>query len=200
MQTRDLTTPEQAATSVRTAQSSPLEGTDWGNLRHWVLQDWSVNRGRPECQLLLAWFRVAQWAASHWGELSRLVVSPYWLVSSLVLGVELPVTASIGPRLRLYHPHCIVINPHAAIGSDCRLRHGVTIGNRVDREDRELGVATVGDDVELGAGCVVLGDVHVGDHARIGALAVVIASVPAWGVAVGNPARVVRIDESQEAK
>jgi putative colanic acid biosynthesis acetyltransferase WcaB len=200
MQTRDPVTPEQVGTSVRTAQSSPLERTGWGNVRHWVFQDWSVNRGRPECQLLLAWFRVAQWAACRWGRFARLAVWPYWLLSSLMLGVDLPAAASIGPRLRLYHLQGIVINPHATIGSDCRLRHGVTVGNRVDRNDRELGVATIGDDVELGTGCVVLGDVHVGDHARVGALAVVIESVPAWGVAVGNPARVIRIDEPQESK
>jgi serine acetyltransferase len=60
------------------------------------------------------------------------------------------------------------------VGSDCHLRHGVTVGNRVDRTGNELGVASVGDDVELGAGCMILGDLHVGDHARIGALAVVL--------------------------
>jgi len=41
----------------------------------------------------------------------------------------------------------------------------------------------------------VIGAVHVGDHARIGALAVVTKSVPAWAVVVGNPGRVIRIDD-----
>jgi putative colanic acid biosynthesis acetyltransferase WcaB len=163
--------------------------------RKWVLQDWQVNAGRPESQLILAWFRLAQWAADHWGALARIVVTPYWLIVSLVVGVELPVTATIGPRLRLYHPHCIVLSPHCRLGSDCHLRQGVTIGNRVDRMGNELGVARLGDDVELGATCAVIGDVEIGDHARIGALAVVLNSVPAWGVVVGNPGRVIRIDE-----
>jgi putative colanic acid biosynthesis acetyltransferase WcaB len=164
-------------------------------LREWMLQDWEVNAGRPESQLLLAWFRLAQWAAGHWGALARIIVTPYWLIVSLVVGVELPVTATIGPRLRLYHPHAIVLSPHCRLGSDCHLRQGVTIGNRVDRMGNELGVARLGDDVELGANCVVIGDVEVGDHARIGALAAVVKSVPAWGVVVGNPGRVIRIDE-----
>ncbi|HEY2160378.1 MAG TPA: serine acetyltransferase [Solirubrobacteraceae bacterium] len=169
------------------------------SFREWVLQDWRVNAGRPESQLILAWFRLAQWAAGHWGPLARLVVTPCWLTQSLVLGVELPVTAKIGPRLRLYHPHGIVISPHSSLGGDCQLRQGVTVGNRVDRADREIGVASVGDHVDLGAGCVVLGDIHVGDHARVGALAVVLHSVPAWGVVVGNPGRVIRIDEPDVA-
>jgi putative colanic acid biosynthesis acetyltransferase WcaB len=127
--------------------------------RAWVLQDWAVNAGRPESQLVLAWFRLAQWADRHWGRAARLVVTPYWLITSLFLGFELPVTATIGPRLRLYHRIGIVLNPHAVLGSDCHLRHGVTIGNKVDRSGRELGVASIGSDVDLGAGCVVIGDI-----------------------------------------
>lgn len=163
--------------------------------REWVLQDWQVNAERPECQLLLAWFRLAQWAADHWGALGRLIVTPYWLIMSLVVGVELPPDVKIGPRLRLYHPHGIVVSPRCEIGSDCQLRQGVTVGNRIERMGNELGSARLGDDVELGAGCVVIGDVKIGDHARIGALSIVLKSVPAWGVVVGNPGRVIRIDE-----
>jgi serine acetyltransferase len=163
--------------------------------RAWVLQDWQVNAGRPDSQLFLAWFRLAQWAAERWGALARIVVTPYWWIPSLVLGIELPVSAKIGPRMRLYHPHGIVLNPNCTFGSDCHLRHGVTIGNRVDRTGNELGVASVGNDVELGTGCVIIGDLHVGDHARIGALAVVLDSVPAWGVVVGNPGRVIRVED-----
>ena len=165
------------------------------SLREWVLQDWAVNAERPEVQLILAWFRLAQWAAGRWGRLARLIVSPYWLTTSLLFGVELPVTASVGPRLRVYHPHGIVLSPHCTLGSDCELRHGVTVGNRVDRDGNEVGVASIGDHVEFGAGCAVIGDLHVGDHARIGALAVVLKSVPAWSVVVGNPGRVIRVDE-----
>jgi serine acetyltransferase len=166
-------------------------------MRKWIFQDWPANVGRPECQLLLAWFRLAQWAAGHWGAIARLVVAPYWLTSSLLLGVELPVTATVGPRLHVYHTNGIVLSPHCRLGSDCHIRHGVTIGNKVDRAGHELGVASIGDHVDLGAGCAVIGDIHVGDHARIGAHAVVTKSVPAWAVVVGNPGRVIRIDEPQ---
>lgn len=72
-----------------------------------------------------------------------------------MLGVELPVSATIRPRLPLYQPHGIVRNPNCTLGSDCHLRHGVTIGNRVDRIGNEVGVASIADHVELGAGWVV---------------------------------------------
>ncbi len=164
-------------------------------MRTWIFQDWAANAGRPESQLLLAWFRLAQWAAGHWGPLTRLGVTPYWLISSLLLGMELPVTATVGPRLHLHHRNGIVLSPRCRLGSDCHLRHGVTIGNKVDRAGKEFGVASVGDHADLGAGCAVIGNIHVGDHARIGALAVVTKSVPAWAVVVGNPGRVIRVDE-----
>jgi hypothetical protein len=34
-------------------------------MRTWIFQDWAANAGRPESQLLLAWFRLAQWAAGQ---------------------------------------------------------------------------------------------------------------------------------------
>lgn len=165
------------------------------NFREWVIQDWQVNATRRESQLLLAWFRLAQWAAGHWGALAYVIVTPYWWIVSLVVGVELPVSVTIGPRLCLYDPHGIVLSPKCTLGSDCHVRQGVTVGNRVDRMGNELGAARLGDHVDLGAGCVIIGDVKIGDHARIGALAIVLDSVPAWGVVVGNPGRVIRVDE-----
>lgn len=161
----------------------------------WVFQDWVVNAGRREARALLAWFRLAQWAHQRMGPISPLIGVPYWLITSLVLSVEFPATAQIGPRLRLYHPHGIVLHPYCVLGSDCEIRHGVTIGSRVNREGQEEGVARIGNKVDLGAGCVIIGDIDVGDHARVGALAVVLESVPPWGVVAGNPARLVRVDE-----
>lgn len=48
----------------------------------------------------------------------------------------------------------------------------------------------IGDDVMLGAGCVLLGNIEVGDGAATGANAVVTKSVPMKCVAVGVPARI----------
>lgn len=161
----------------------------------WILQDWSVNRNSPENRLILAWFRLAQWAYRHWGIFGRFaVVLPYRLVTTLFLSMEIPVTAQIGPRLRLPHKHGLVIHVDATLGKDCCLRHGVTLGSKLDQEGRQLGVPLIGDGVDFGAGCVVVGDVSVGNHARIGALTIVTHSVPDYAVVVGNPGRVIKID------
>ncbi len=148
---------------------------------------------------MLAWFRLSQWSFARWGVLGRQAATFYRLFTSLFFSVELPPELQVGPRLRIFHPHSIVINPRVVLGADCVLRQNVTIGNIVRRDGSEKGVASVGDAVEFGAGSVVVGDIHVGSHARIGALALVLIDVPERGVVVGNPARVVRIDDPTRA-
>lgn len=163
--------------------------------RHWVFQDWAANAGYPDTRLILAAYRFTQRARANWGPLGGVVFAVYWILIARVIGVELSPSTQIGPGLRMPHPHGIVLNPAVRIGADCLLRHNVTIGNVTRRDGTEKGIASVGDSVEFGAGCVVVGDIHVGDHARIGALSLVTVDVPAWGVMIGNPGKLVRIDE-----
>ena len=163
--------------------------------RRWATQDWAVNAGYLDSQLLLVAFRTAQWAVRRWGLPGRALAFGYSLFTSLFVGVELPPGLEVGPRLRVFHPHGIVLNPGVRLGADCVLRQHVTIGNVVRRDGSEKGVASAGDDVEFGAGCVVVGAVHVGSHARVGALSLVLRDVPEWGVVLGVPAELVRVDD-----
>lgn len=48
----------------------------------------------------------------------------------------------------------------------------------------------IGNDVWIGSHCVILSGVTIGDHAVIGAGSIVTADIPAWAVAVGNPAKI----------
>lgn len=165
--------------------------------RAWVLQDWATNAGQPDIRLFLAWFRMAQWAYNHWGVIGRLVYTPYTLISTTFLGIELPVSCTIGPRLRMYHKVSIVIHHECTIGSDCQIRHGVTLASKFDRVRKTIVFPTIGDHVDIGACSAVIGDIHVGDHAEIGTHAVVTKSVPPWAIVVGNPGRVIRIGDPE---
>jgi serine O-acetyltransferase len=116
-------------------------------------------------------------------------------LNELWTGVSISPQTRIGPGLVIYHFGGIVINSKAVLGSHCELHHHVTIGNR-----KPGGASPViGDRVAVGTGAVLIGDITVGDDAQIGANAVVLESVPAGGVAVGVPAKVVRVKRDSVA-
>jgi serine O-acetyltransferase len=113
----------------------------------------------------------------------------YWLVFRIIetlTGISIPLEARIGPGLRIHHFGNIFIHPDAVIGHNCTLRHGVTIGNRVEGGPCPI----IEDDVEFGAHGHVLGNVRVGRGAKIGALSLVLSDVPPGATALGNPARI----------
>lgn len=80
------------------------------------------------------------------------------------------------------HPYGIVMHPQAVIGHRVTIMQQVMIGGR----DREENIAPViGDDVSIGAGARVLGDVRIGNGSTIGANAVVTRDIPAGATVVG---------------
>jgi serine acetyltransferase len=155
--------------------------------------DSRANRHDVRVWLVVMLFRVAA-AARGDGRRPRLaslpLIATYKLVVEWVMGVELPLRLRVGPGLRLFHAHGIVIHPDARLGANVVLKHGVTIGHRGD-EDTEGPTPTIGDGAVFGPHSQVLGDVTVGAGARIGAGAVVVSDVPPGATAVGVPARIV---------
>ncbi len=82
-----------------------------------------------------------------------------------------------------------VINRQAIIGDCGVIGTGGTIGGRSGHPQ----VPVIGEGVMIGSGAKVLGPVKIGRFASIGANAVVLTDVPDFGVAVGIPAKVVKI-------
>lgn len=91
--------------------------------------------------------------------------------------------ADFGPELILIHSTGLVINSDVNGGRGIKIEHQVTIG-------AEKGKAPVlGDNVFIGAGAKVLGEVSIGSNVKIGANAVVVTDIPDDVTAVGVPAR-----------
>ena len=160
-----------------------------GDLRQYVFQDWRTNAGSVISQTLAALFRLAQFANKQSRFVRPFVKVPYF-VAALVTGFEIETGTAIGPRLRIFHPHSIVINAKSQIGSDCTLRHGVTIGNKGSGKNPDL-CPVLGDRVDIGAGASIIGPITIGDDVTIGIGSVIVKSVPAGSTVVGNPARIV---------
>lgn len=102
-------------------------------------------------------------------------------------GIEIHPGAQVGRRLIIDHGNGVVIGETAEVGDDVYLYHQVTLGGTsVARGKRH---PTIGNNVVVGAGAKILGNITIGDNARVGSNAVVVAAVPADTTVVGIPAR-----------
>ncbi len=113
------------------------------------------------------------------------------LVSHLnrwLTGIEIHPGARIGRRFFIDHGMGVVIGETTEISDDVLMYQGVVLGGTTLQKTKRH--PTIGNNVVIGAGSVVLGPITVGDNARIGAGSVVIRPVPAGTTVVGVPARI----------
>jgi serine O-acetyltransferase len=112
--------------------------------------------------------------------------------------IDIHPNATILSGIMLDHGTGIVIGETAHVGYNCSILHHVTLGGSgkrgVDRHPK------VGNNVLLGAGATVLGNIEVGDGCQVGAGTLVIESLPQHSVAVGVPGRVIGQYKEQDAQ
>ena len=110
-------------------------------------------------------------------------------VTRLLTGIEIHPGAQLGRRLFIDHGMGIVVGETAIIGDDVTLYQGVTLGGT----GREKGKRhpTIGNNVSIGSGAKILGNITVGDNCRVGAGSVVLRSVPDNSTIVGVPGHIV---------
>jgi serine O-acetyltransferase len=109
--------------------------------------------------------------------------------SSRIFAVDIHPSARIGMGIMLDHGTGVVVGETAVIGDNCSLLHGVTLGgNGKERGDRH---PKIGDNVMIGAGAKVLGNIRVGDCSRVAAGSVVLKDVPRNTTVAGVPAAII---------
>jgi len=106
-------------------------------------------------------------------------------------GIEIHPGARIGRSLFIDHGMGVVIGETAEIGDNCTLYQGVTLGGT--GKERGKRHPTLGENVVVGAGAQVLGNITIGRGSYIGANSVVIKDVPPDATVVGVPGRIVSI-------
>lgn len=107
-------------------------------------------------------------------------------------GIEIHPGATIGKGLFIDHGMALVVGETAEIGRDCVLFHNVTLGGTGKHKGKRH--PTLGDEVFIGTGAVVLGPVKIGSRVRIGANSFIyMCDVPDDATVVGSPARMVRL-------
>lgn len=102
-------------------------------------------------------------------------------------------STKIAGGLICYHPLSTVINANE-IGSNFQFRNCLTIGNKSNNNSL---VPTIGDNVNVGANVVIIGDINIGNNVIIGAGSVVVKDIPSNSVVAGNPAKIIRKLENE---
>lgn len=133
-------------------------------------------------------YRKSNWFYRHDMKFIARLISQF---SRLATGIEIHPGATIGKNFFIDHGMGVVIGETAIIGDNCTLYQNVTLGGT--GKDNGKRHPTLGDNVLVGAGAMVLGPFKVGNNARVAAGAVVLEEVPDDATAVGVPARIVRV-------
>ncbi|MDQ0359358.1 serine O-acetyltransferase EpsC [Breznakia pachnodae] len=135
----------------------------------------------------LFFYRIAHFLYKlHLYFLARFVtnIARFWV------GIEIHPGATIGKGLLIDHGMGVVIGETAVIGDDCTIYHGVTLGGTGKECCKRH--PTLGNNVMVGAGAKVLGNITLGDNSKVGANAVVTHDVPPNTSVVGIPATEVK--------
>jgi serine O-acetyltransferase len=112
--------------------------------------------------------------------------------AKFITGIEIHPGAKIGRGLFIDHGLGVVVGETSIIGNNVTLFQGVTLGGT--GKERGKRHPTIGNNVVIGAGAKVLGNIIIGDNSYIGANAVVIKSIPPNATVVGVPGRITKQD------
>lgn len=104
-------------------------------------------------------------------------------------GIRIPLNPNIGSGLYIGHFGGIFLTAGAKIGKNLNISQQVTVGQ--DSRGRNKGYPTIGDNVYIGSGAKIFGNIKIGNNVAIGANCVVTKDVPDNGVVVGIPGKVI---------
>ncbi|MCL5269134.1 MAG: serine acetyltransferase [bacterium] len=168
----------------RQAGQFPLRAPGFWVVANYRLGAWAARR------------RAAGGLAAVAGVAAGLIYALTNFCVSTVTSSDVRPGAVIGRRLTVHTTRGLLITNGVRLGDDCMVNNGVCIVGRAN--GRGEGVPAIGNDVVIGVGAKVLGEITVGDHAVIGANAVVLRDVPAGSLAVGVPAVAKPRDDSAD--
>ena len=128
---------------------------------------------------------------AHWLHIHKVSFIPR-LISHLgrfFTGVEIHPGAKIGKGVFIDHGMGVVIGETAIVGDYTLIYQGVTLGGTGKESGKRH--PTLGNNVIVGAGAKVLGNIQISDRVRIGAGSIVLGDVPPDATVVGIPGRII---------
>jgi serine O-acetyltransferase len=111
-------------------------------------------------------------------------------------GFQISVNTKIGEGFFMGHFGSVVINEHAKIGKNCNIAHNTTIGQA--NRGKLKGYPTIGDNVWIGTGSVIVGNVFIGDNVLVAPNTFININVPNNSLVIGNPAKIIEKENPTE--
>ncbi len=112
-------------------------------------------------------------------------------ISRFLTGIEIHPGAKIGEGFFIDHGMGVVVGETSEVGDSVVLYQGVTLGGTSHQKAKRH--PTLGNNVVVGVGAQLIGDITIGDNSKVGAGSVVVISAPANATVVGVPGRVVAV-------
>lgn len=158
-----------------------------------IRADYALHRPlRNRAFWALVVYRFGRWSMERkfppWRWLTSKVYGVLTILSEIVTGVIIDRHVRIGKDFHIIHGYAIGIHPEAVIGDRVGVMHGVTIGVNMFP-----GAPVIGNDVFIGAYATIAGKIKIGDGARIASNTLVITDVPPGAMAIGVPAKIMRL-------
>ncbi|WP_143171119.1 serine O-acetyltransferase [[Phormidium ambiguum] IAM M-71] len=135
---------------------------------------------------------------AHWLHNLGIPIFPRFLsqLSRFFTGIEIHPGAKIGKGVVIDHGMGVVIGETAIVGDYALIYQGVTLGGTGKEKGKRH--PTLGNNVLVGAGAKLLGNIHIGDRVRIGAGSVVLRDIPSHCTVVGIPGRIIHNSRAKE--
>lgn len=105
-------------------------------------------------------------------------------------GIEIHPGATIGKNLFIDHGMGVVIGETCVIGDNVTLFHDVTLGGTGKEKGKRH--PTIGNNVFIGSGAKILGNITIGNNVKIGANSVILESIPDNVTVVGIPGKIIK--------
>ncbi|MDR1377899.1 MAG: hypothetical protein LBJ36_02450 [Synergistaceae bacterium] len=113
------------------------------------------------------------------------------LIQCVLYANSVSAKCTIGAGTIFYHRGLgCVVHGSVVIGNNCTVFQNVTMGSKWSNGICKGGAPIIGNNVLIGAGAVILGNIRVGNNVIIGANAVILQDIPDDSIAIGVPAKI----------
>lgn len=137
-----------------------------------------------DATLSMFFYRIMQWTYQY--KSLRVFTVLVSKANSIICGAVIGCGAEFGEKFVIIHSVGVVINSKVKAGSEILIESGVVIGDEKGKAPK------IGNNVFIGSGAKIFGDINIGDNVKVGANAVINKDVPNNVTAVGIPARYIK--------